>query len=132
MEISTGGRILMIGLHPRALDYSKFPGLDEAGLTARIEAGHAALRAAGFDTESCSVDAEPEAAEAQIRARLATGEFALVLIGAGIRASIDHTLLFERIVNVVLEAAPGVRFCFNTSPETTVDALRRSAAPRIS
>jgi hypothetical protein len=33
--------------------------------------------------------------------------------------------LFERIVNTLIQANPGIRLCFNTSPETTVDALRR-------
>lgn len=36
-----------------------------------------------------------------------------------------HTLLFERIVNVLIEALPGIRLCFNTSPEETIDALKR-------
>jgi hypothetical protein len=27
---------------------------------------------------------------------------------------------------VLVEIAPGIRFCFNTSPETTIDALRRA------
>jgi hypothetical protein len=36
-------RILMIGIHARALDYSKLPpGLDEATMTERIEAGFGA------------------------------------------------------------------------------------------
>ncbi|WP_208786585.1 hypothetical protein [[Micrococcus luteus] ATCC 49442] len=42
-------RILMIGIHARALDYSKLPpGLDEATMTERIEAGFGATTAAGF------------------------------------------------------------------------------------
>ncbi|MFF3568418.1 hypothetical protein [Nocardia jiangxiensis] len=128
MQISTE-RILMIGLHPNALDYSKLPDLDEATLTARIEAGNAALRAAGFDAVSCQIPADPAQAETRIREHLADGPFGLVMIGAGIRANVSYTLLFEQIVNVVTEVAPGIRFCFNTSPENTVDTLRRWVTP---
>jgi hypothetical protein len=67
--------VLSVGLHPSAIDYGRYPGLDEATMTARIDAGDAALR--------------------------------------------------ERLVNVINEVAPGISFCFNTSPESTIEALRR-------
>jgi hypothetical protein len=124
MQTSTE-RVLSIGLHPSALDYSKLPGLDEATLTARIEAGNSTLREAGFDAVACYIGNDPDEAERQVLKALADGPFGLVMIGAGLRANVAYTLLFERILNAVVEAAPGIRFCFNTSPETTVDALRR-------
>ncbi|WP_218026049.1 hypothetical protein [Nocardia miyunensis] len=116
-------RILMLGLHPSALDYSNLPDVDEPTLTARIEAGNAALRAAGFDAVGFQIPADPARAESEIREHLSDGPFGLVMIGAGI----PYTLLFERIINVVTEAAPGVRF--NTSPENTVDTPRRWIQP---
>ena len=121
--------VLSIGLHPSALDYSRHPDLDEPTLTSRIEAGEAAIRAAGFDLVSCQVPASPEEAEAGLRACADGHRFRVAMIGAGIRMTPEHTLLFERLVNVVTEIAPGVRFCFNTSPETTLDALRRWVRP---
>jgi hypothetical protein len=60
---------------------------------------------------------------------LAAGSFGLAMIGAGVRVPPEHTLLFERIINVLGDAAPGIRFCFNASPETTIDALRRWVQP---
>ncbi|WP_433362405.1 hypothetical protein [Streptosporangium sp. CA-115845] len=117
--------ILTIGLHPNAIDYTRYPGLDEATLTARIEQGDAALRAAGFDAVSCLIGTDPDAAERTIRERLSEGTFELAMIGGGVRMAPEHTLLFERLINVLVATAPGIRFCFNTSPETTVDALRR-------
>ncbi|CAL9494953.1 hypothetical protein SUDANB95_03295 [Actinosynnema sp. ALI-1.44] len=122
--------VLSIGLHPAAVDFSRYPGLDEATLSARIAAGEAALRAAGFDFVSCQVPADPDEAEAVVRERAAAGPFGLAMIGAGVRMAAEHTLLFERLVNVLGEVRPGIRFCFNTSPETTVDALRRWVEPR--
>lgn len=121
--------VLSIGLHPSAVDYSRYPQLDEATLTARIAAGETALREAGFDLVSCQLPADPDAAEAKLRECLAGREFRVAMIGAGVRMAPEHTLLFERLINVTSELVPGIRFCFNTSPETTIDALRRWVQP---
>ncbi|WP_040788332.1 hypothetical protein [Nocardia paucivorans] len=121
--------VLSIGLHPSALDYSRYPDLDEATLTARIHTGEAALRKAGFDIVSCQLPTEPEAAEKKLRECAAGGTFQVAMIGAGIRMAPEHTLLFEHLINTLADIAPGIRFCFNTSPETTVDALRRWVQP---
>jgi hypothetical protein len=122
-------RVLAVGLHPSAVDYTAHPGLDEATLTARIEVGVAAVRAAGFDYVLCQVTADPVEAEAIVRTHLAAGPFHVVMIGAGVRASLEHTLLFERLVNVIVQEQPGIAFCFNSSPESTVDAIRRWVEP---
>ncbi|GAA3716682.1 hypothetical protein GCM10022224_097930 [Nonomuraea antimicrobica] len=119
-------KILTIGLHPSAIDFSDHPGLDEATLAARIEQGEATLHAAGLDTVACLIGADPVVAEEAVRERLsAEGPFGLAMIGAGVRVLPEHTELFERLINVLVAAEPGIRFCFNTSPETTIDAIRR-------
>ena len=125
-------RVISIGLHPRVLDYSTMPdGVDEASLTARIERGNAALLQAGFDVVLCQVETAPDAAEAQIRTQLRGAQFGLAMVGGGIRMIPEHTELFERIVNVLHEASPGIRLCFNTAPDNTIDALRRWIAPPV-
>lgn len=129
-QLANTTRVLTIGLHPSAIDYSRHPGLDEATLTARIEAGDAALRDAGFDIVACLIPADPDQAEAKVRECVATGPFPVAMIGAGVRVAPEHTVLFERLVNLLPDISPGIRFCFNTSPETTVDALRRWVQPR--
>ncbi|MEU6560623.1 hypothetical protein [Nocardia nova] len=121
-------RALTIGLHPKSLDYSRFPDLDEKQLTARVNAANAALRDSEFDITPCLVSSAPDEAEAEVRELLNGQSFDLVMVGGAVRAVPEHTLLFERIVNLVADVAPGIRFCFNTSPETTLDALRRAAA----
>lgn len=121
--------ILSLGLHPSAIDYSRHPGLDEETLTARIAAGEADLHEAGFDIVLCQVPAEPNEAEKKLRECVAANPVRVVMIGAGLRMAPEHTLLFERIVNLLNELVPGIVFCFNTSPETTIDALRRWARP---
>ncbi|MGW2521400.1 hypothetical protein ACWC09_31160 [Streptomyces sp. NPDC001617] len=118
--------MLCIGLHPRGLDYSRMPdGLDEAAFTARVEAGNAALREAGFDTVQCWIDTSPDRAEVAVRKQLQERAFGLAIIGAGVRLLPENTLLFERLVNVLTEMAPSIRLCFNTAPENTVEVLRR-------
>lgn len=121
--------ILSLGLHPSAIDYSHHPGLDEATLTARIAVGEATLREAGFDIVACQVPADPDEAEKKIRECVAANPVRVVMIGAGLRMTPEHTVLFERIVNLLNEVVPGIVFRFNTSPETTIDALRRSVHP---
>jgi hypothetical protein len=111
------------------LNYSQLPGLDEASLTARIVAGNQAIRQAGFDAVSCLIGTEPDAAESTIRTVLSQGPFGLAMIGAGLRAPLEHAELLERVINVLLETCPGLRFCFNASPETTIAALRRWVTP---
>jgi hypothetical protein len=120
---------LSLGLHPNAIDYSRYPGLDEETLTARIAAGEAALREAGFDIVPCQVSADPDEAEKKVRECVAAQPVDAVMIGAGLRTAPEHTLLFERLVNLLTQIVPGIVFSFNTSPETTIDALRRCARP---
>jgi hypothetical protein len=122
-------RVLLIGLHPRAVDFTAVPGLDEAKLTAGLAAAQAEVDAAGFSSEWCLIDADWTSAAPTLTAALAAGPFAAVLIGAGIRTIPAHFLLFERIVNLVHEHAPAARLCFNTTPATTRDAVLRWLAP---
>ncbi|GCB51686.1 hypothetical protein SNL152K_9042 [Streptomyces sp. NL15-2K] len=118
--------MLSIGLHPSAFDYSRMPeGLDEAVLTARIKAANAALRESGFDAVPCLIDTSLDRAEATVREHLQEHVYGLAMIGGAIRMAPENTLLFERLVNVLTETAPGIRLCFNTAPENTVEALRR-------
>lgn len=122
--------ILSLGLHPKEVDYSSYPDLDEEKLTARIEAAVAELRDAGFDVVACQVVADPDEAAAQVRECVAGHQVDTVMIGAGVRMAAEHTVLFERLVNLVVQLVPGVVFCFNTSPESTIDALRRATRGR--
>ncbi|MFE9856334.1 hypothetical protein [Streptomyces sp. NPDC005780] len=119
-------KVLSIGVHPSALDYSRMPGgIDEVAFTARVEAGNAALREAGFDVVACLIDTSPDHAEATVREYLGKHAFGLAMIGGGVRMLPENTMLFERLLNVLTGEVPGIRLCFNTAPENTVEALRR-------
>jgi hypothetical protein len=128
---NTGSKrsVLLIGLAPHVVDFSKVPGLDEAKLKAGIQAGLEEIVAAGFDASWCLTDSTWEKVEPQVSAALAEKRYDAIMIGAGIRTIPEHFLLFERVINLVHGAAPGAKLCFNTSPDTTLAALRRWIEP---
>lgn len=129
---SGGNAVLSLGMHPSAIDYSRYPGVTEELLTERIEAGEAVLRDAGFDVVPCRLTSDdPDEAEEKIRDTVANRRFPVVVIGAGLRMAEEYTPLFERVVNLLVELVPGIKFCFNTSPDTTIDALRRWTSARV-
>ena len=53
------------------------------------------------------------------------GGYPAVMIGAGVRTDPAQFLLFERLLNLVHAAAPAAKLCFNTSPDSTLAAIRR-------
>jgi hypothetical protein len=122
-------RVLLIGLHPRAVDFSMVAGMDEEKLTAGLAASRDEIVAAGFDAEWCLIDADWASAGPMLAAALAGRGFAAIMIGAGIRTLAPHFLLFEQILNLVHERGPDARLCFNTSPATTLDAILRWVRP---
>ncbi|WP_248762167.1 hypothetical protein [Pseudarthrobacter sp. SSS035] len=124
-----GDTVLSLGLHPSAVDLSRYPEITQEMLSTRIAAGEAAMREAGFDIVPCQVSADPDEAEKMVRECLAVRPVQVAMIGAGVRMAGEHTLLFEHLVNLLNELVPGIVSCFNTSPETTIDALRRRARP---
>jgi hypothetical protein len=126
---STGDTVPSLGLHPGAVNLSRHPEITQEMLVTRIAAGEAALREAGFDIVSCLVPADLDEAEKRVRECLAARPVQVVMIGAGLRMAGEHTLLFERVLNLLNELVPGIVFCFNTSPDTTIDAVRRWARP---
>lgn len=77
---------------------------------------------------ACLVPDDPDAAETTVREAFADRSFDVVEIGSGLRTSHEYTVVFERAVNAVCAAQPGVRLCFNDSPETTLEAVRRAIA----
>ena len=53
-------------------------------------------------------------------------KFDCIMIGAGVRILPQHTVLFEKIINVIHQKAPpSSKICFNTDPGDTVEAVLR-------
>jgi hypothetical protein len=121
-------KILMLGLLPEVVDFSRVPGLTREKLSASLANQERELCDLGFDAKWCLVD-RGETAESVIASALAAETYDVVLIGAGVRTLPEHFLLFERLVNVVHERAPGARLCFNTKPDDTREAVLRWTDP---
>lgn len=124
----TTARVLQIGIDPAVVDFSPYPGQDADGLRARIASAESALRDAGFDVVVCQVPDDPDDAETVVRAAVTGPPFDVVEIGSGLRTSDEYSEIFERAVNVVAELQPGIRYCFNDAPESTLDAVLRAVA----
>lgn len=125
------GKIFLIGLDPAVVDFSAFPSLNYEKLSASLTAQQQGLLDMGFDAGWCLVD-RGETAESVVRTALSAKQYDVILIGAGVRTSPSHFLLFERLINIVHEHAPKSKICFNTNPDDTKDAvLRWLAAPSV-
>ncbi|HLR85547.1 MAG TPA: hypothetical protein VK059_11395 [Nocardioidaceae bacterium] len=121
----TRPRVLQIGMDPEFIDFSPWPGQSADTLRARIGDAETALHSAGFDVTACLLPDDADAAESMVREYLADETFDVVEVGSGMRTSHEHTVVFERIINTVTALQPGVPLCFNDSPETTLEAVRR-------
>jgi len=82
------------------------------------------LNELGYRAESCFVDLGATA-EAHLAEALKAVPYDCVLIGAGVRTSQDHFIVFEKLLNVVHATAPSARICFNTNPSDTAAAVQR-------
>lgn len=117
-------RVLVIGLDPSVVDYSRWPGLNAEKLRAALERDRADLNARGYSAELCFIDLG-STAEAVVKQTLSQKPFDCVVVGAGVRTAQDHFLLFERLINVVHQNAPTAKICFNTNPSDTAAAVLR-------
>jgi len=120
-------RILFIGQQPETVDYSDPslpPGFDAEKIEAGIALAIARIAERGWQGDLCMIPPD-ETASAMIRKQLATAAYDCVVIGGGIRIPPKSLHLFEMVVNVVHDAAPGVAIAFNTTPEDTAEAAAR-------
>lgn len=115
-------RVLQIGIDPAVVDFFPWPGQDADGLRARLDDARTTLQSAGFDVTVCLLPDDTSDAESAVREACAGGTFDVIEIGSGLRTSHEYTLVFELVVNTVTALQPGIPFCFNDSPETTIDA----------
>jgi hypothetical protein len=113
------GRVLVIGLDP-----VRIPGWDPEPVVAAIARGQARFGDHGIEADLCLV-APDETAEAAIVEALTGHDYACVVVGGGIRKHEPLLELFETVVNLVRQHAPGAAIAFNSTPEDTADAALR-------
>ena len=126
---TAGKSVLIVGLDPALIDFSDpafaaFPGMNAARVMAGVTADQERLNAVGYDARICLTDFG-ETAEAVVLTQLKQKQFDCIMIGAGVRVIPAHFILFEKLVNLVHEHAPHARFCFNTKPTDTAEAVQR-------
>jgi len=123
----TKARVLLVGLEPEIVDYSKspVPGLTAAKVRAAVEADCTKLESLGYAVKSLYVD-DGKTAEAALANALATDQYDCIMIGAGLRIVPPYFRLFERLMNVIhLQAPASTKLCFNTNPSDTAEAVQR-------
>jgi hypothetical protein len=116
-------RILLIGIDPALLTFNQPQRTAETVVVARVDATEA-LTGLGYEVTNCIIDLG-ETAEAKVHSTLSGSPFDVVMIGAALRARVEETLLFEKVINLVHQHAPQARLCFNTRPDNTVEAVKR-------
>ena len=123
----TKARVLLVGLDPDIVDYSKspVPGLTAAKVRAAVEGDKAKLEAIGYSVKSLYVD-DGKTAESALTAELTSSQYGCIMVVAGLRIVPPYFLLFEKLINVVHRHAPAsAKICFNTNPSDTADAVLR-------
>ncbi|WOE75716.1 hypothetical protein [Alterisphingorhabdus coralli] len=118
------GSVLLVGLDPAVVDYSRWPDMSEESLTAMLNAEVQSLLDNGFDAEICYL-ADRARAAAEVAALLDSKTFDCIIIGAGVRLDPDEFLLFEALINVVHAHAPKAKIGFNGGPKSTAEAALR-------
>jgi hypothetical protein len=127
--MATPKHVLIVGLQPQLIDFSSpefaaVPGLNADKVMEGLNAGAASLVALGHEATLCLTDFG-DTAETVLQNELKTRHYDCVMVGAGVRTVATHFLLFEKIINIIHEHAPGARICFNTKPGDTAEAVKR-------
>ena len=117
-------RVLLIGIDPDLVDYSKLPELNAQRLRAILDGQNARLLELGFSTQWCFIDTGTTAQRDVVEV-LRAAEFDIISIGAGVRLPPENTVLFEHVVNVVHRHAPQAKMCFSKTANDTVEAVQR-------
>jgi hypothetical protein len=125
----TKKKLLMIGIDPKLIDFSKFTttatGWDANRVQAAGQDANKRLIKLGYEVQSCLVDLG-ETAESVVSDTLSREKFDCIMVGAGVRVLPQHTILFEKIINTIHQKAPpSSKICFNTNPSDTVEAVLR-------
>jgi hypothetical protein len=123
----TKKKVLLIGIDPKLIDFSKSStttGWDANRVQAAGQDANKRLMELGYEVQGCLVDLG-ETAESVVSDILSREKFDCIMVGAGIRALPQHTVVFEKIINTIHQKAPSAKICFNTYPSDTVEAVLR-------
>ncbi|KAL8292867.1 hypothetical protein RQP46_000561 [Phenoliferia psychrophenolica] len=126
--------VLCIGLpdgHP-AIDshpLAQGPGVDKAQLHAKLKVQLQAMEKS-FDGTPYEFEVfytGPDADfEERYLAKLKEKKWKALVVGFGVRGHPGLTEFFEEVVNMAHKEVPGVVFCFNTSPDSSLASVQRN------
>ena len=117
-------KVVFIGWHPDAIDFSKTPNLTAEKLCAQLEQDRQQLNELGYDAQILFIHSPDSAYDTVVEA-MQQSAYDCVLIGAGVRLPEPHFLVFEKLVNAVHEYAPQAKICFNSNPTDSAKAIQR-------
>lgn len=120
-------QILNVGMNPSTVDLTtpEFPpGLTVEKVLQGIEFGKQKLKQLGFELNICFIDSG-NLDLSQFISQLKSKPFQGIVIGAGVRLPASNFLLFEKLVNAVIENAPNAKIIFNTNPNDTAESIKR-------
>ena len=119
--------VLIIGEDPEQIDFDA-PGAPEGMTAEKVMAGLNAsadrLRAAGHGA-TLLLTKGADSIEAQTTKALAERQYAVIVIGAGLRTLPPMAEQFERLMNVLHSQAPDAKFAFNNQPDDSDKAAIR-------
>jgi hypothetical protein len=96
----------------------------------KIQVGLKQAHDAGYETTELYLNPEdPKGSLESVREALKSKDFDAFIIGYGLRAIKENTVLFEDVVNIAMEMKGGVKggmkVLFATAPDGMVEALER-------
>jgi hypothetical protein len=120
-------RVLFLGFLPEALSSEELAPLNMTvdELAARMESSWAAIQAEGVVGDMVGITKDPDEAEREVRRWFAEHSYGVAMIGGGVRLLPENTVLFERIVNVLIDLEPRIRLSFNIGPQNSLASVRR-------
>jgi len=117
-------RVLLVGYDPKTADYSNPalpPGMSAEKVRAGVSLALREMTDRGWDGDVCYIRPDGIAGQT-VEHHLASGNYACVVIGAGVRLPPQSLAVFEAVVNAVHKVAPAAVIAFNTRPEDSADA----------
>jgi len=121
--------VLLIGFDPKFIPYNAPEYVREGWEAEDTSTGvyqiEQDLLNAGYNAQSQLID-QGETAIKVTTETLKSRQWDIVCIGAGVRKGPRSAfVLFEKLINLVKDLAPQAKICFNESPRSTVDAVKR-------
>src|SRR5262249_56520100 len=109
-------RVLLVGYDPETADYSNPalpPGMSAEKVRAGVSLALREMTDRGWEGDVCYIRPDGTAGQT-VEHHLASGNYACVVIGAGVRLPPQSLAVFEAVVNAVHKVAPAAVIAFNT------------------